>query len=116
MVTINNITVAKDTEQDLVLAPRFYWWLFLQPKLLVRKYPQRELESDDTSVVVSATRQKSHTRRFDKTDIDWSSIEKQLFQGRSLFLARKKLRDKLTYFTCERPTQASGPATRKRVN
>lgn len=58
-VTLNNRTVAKDTEQDLALAPRFYWRLFFQPKLkelLTRKYPQRKLGSDDTSVVISATR------------------------------------------------------------
>jgi hypothetical protein len=87
--------VAKDTEQDLVLAPRFYWRLFLQPKLkelLIRKYPHRKLESDDTSVVVSAIRQKGLTRRFDKTDVDWSSIEKQLFDWGDLFLAGKTLR------------------------
>ena len=80
-VTLNNRTVANDTEQDLVLAPRFHWRLVLQPKLkelLVRKYPRRTLESDDTSVVVSATRQKCLTVRFDGTDIHWSSIEKQL--------------------------------------
>lgn len=84
--------MAKDTEQDLVLAPRFYWRLFLQPKLkelLVRKYPHRKLESDDTSVIVSATRQKGLTRRFDRTDVDWCSIEKQLFDWGDLFLAGK---------------------------
>jgi hypothetical protein len=71
-ITPNNRTVAKDTEQDLVLAPRFHWRLFLRPKLeelLIRKYPYRKLESDNTSLVVSATRQKGLTRRFDKTDI-----------------------------------------------
>jgi hypothetical protein len=72
--------VAKDTEQDLVLAPRFHWRLSLQPKLkelLVRKYLHRNLESDDTTVVVSATRQNGFTLRFDGTDVDWTSIEKQ---------------------------------------
>jgi len=91
-VTFNHRTVAKDTEQDLVLATRFHWMLFLQPKLkelLARKYPHRKLESDDTSVVVSVTRQKGLTLRFDGTEIDWSSIEKQLSDwGISLFRAR----------------------------
>ncbi|KAJ5472033.1 hypothetical protein N7539_008602 [Penicillium diatomitis] len=52
------------TEQDLVLAPRFHWRLFLQPKLkelFTRKYLYRKLESDNISVVVSATRQKGLT-------------------------------------------------------
>lgn len=81
-------------EQDLVLAPRFHWRLFLQPKLkeLVQKYPHRKLESDDTSVVVSATRQKGLTLTFDGTDIDWTSIKKQLFDWGDLSLAGKKLR------------------------
>ncbi|CAG8428374.1 unnamed protein product [Penicillium salamii] len=99
-ITLNNRTVAKDTEQDLVLAPSFYWRLFLQPKLkelLIRKYPHRKLESDDTSVVVSATRQKGLTRRFDGTDVDWSSIEKQLFDWGDLFLAGKTLRLSISF-------------------
>jgi hypothetical protein len=49
-------------------------------------------ESDDTSVVVSATRQKGFTLRFDGTDIDWTSIEKQLLDWGDLFLAGKKPR------------------------
>lgn len=60
-VTLNNRTVAKDFEQVPVLASRFHWRLFLQPKLkelLVRKYPHRKLELNDTTVVVFATRQK----------------------------------------------------------
>jgi hypothetical protein len=61
-------------------------------ELLVRKYPYRKLESDNTSIVVSATRQKGFTLRFDRTDVDWTSIEKQLLDWGELFLASKKLR------------------------
>ncbi|KAF3404054.1 hypothetical protein F1880_010328, partial [Penicillium rolfsii] len=32
-VTFNNKTIRKNTEQGLVLAPRFHWRLFLEPKL-----------------------------------------------------------------------------------
>lgn len=78
-VTRNNRTVAKHTEHDLILAPRFLWRLFLQMKLkelLIRKYPHRILESD---VVISATQQKGLTLKFDGTDIHLTSIEKQVF-------------------------------------
>jgi hypothetical protein len=61
-------------------------------ELLVREYPHRKLESDDTSVVVSATRQKGLARRWDGTDIDWTFIEKQLLDWGDLFLAGKKRR------------------------
>ncbi|PGH30703.1 hypothetical protein GX50_06516 [[Emmonsia] crescens] len=95
-VTLNNRTVVKDTEQDLVLAPGFYWRLFLQPKLkelLCCKYPHRSIVSDDTSVVVSVTRlQDKLTRRFDQTSIDWPAIEKQLFEWGDHFLAGKRMK------------------------
>ncbi|KAH8434447.1 uncharacterized protein LDX57_012094 [Aspergillus melleus] len=118
-ITLNNRTVAKDTEQDLVLAPRYYWRLFLQPKLkelLLRKYPYRKLESDDTSVVVSATRQKGLTLRFDGTDVDWTSIEKQLLDWGDLFLAGKKLRLVISFNYMENTSSSnvSGRTTDKR--
>lgn len=37
-VILNNRTVAKDKEQDLALAPRFHWRVFLQPKLKELQY------------------------------------------------------------------------------
>ena len=45
-VTLNNRTMAKDTEQNLVLAPKSHWRVFLEPKLkelLCRKYPHRRI-------------------------------------------------------------------------
>lgn len=94
-VTLNNKTVAKDTEQDLVLAPGFYWRLFLQPKLeelLCRKHPHKSIISDDTSIVILVTRhQDKLTRWFDQTNNHWPAIEKQLFEWGHLFLAGKKM-------------------------
>ncbi|PGH02176.1 hypothetical protein AJ80_08899 [Polytolypa hystricis UAMH7299] len=76
-ITLNKRTVIKDTEQDLVLAPGFYWRLFLEPKLrekLCAKYPHRKIVLDDTSIVVMP------------------DIEKQLSEWGHHFLAGKRLK------------------------
>ena len=56
-VILNNKLITKDTEQDLVLAPNFYWSLFLRPKLekpLCKKLsPNKRVRLDDTNVAVS---------------------------------------------------------------
>ncbi|KAI9041044.1 uncharacterized protein KD926_007460 [Aspergillus affinis] len=94
-VTLNTKTVIKDTEQDLVLAPGFYWRLFFQPKLrekLCLKYPHKKIALDDTSIVVTVPRRDKLTRQFGKTDIDWPGIEKQLLEWGYHFLAGKKLK------------------------
>ncbi|KAJ5865177.1 uncharacterized protein N7529_007093 [Penicillium soppii] len=95
-VTLNNKVVRKNTEQDLVLAPRFYWRLFLQPKLnelVGKKFPQRRVELDDTAIVVSVNRrtQQDLILCFDQTDVDWPTVEKQLLSWGDLFSAGKKL-------------------------
>jgi hypothetical protein len=102
-VTLNNKPVSKDTEQDLVLAPRFYWSLFLRPKLenlLQRKLlPYKRITCDDTSVTVSVTgrSERDLTKRFDETDVDWSIVEKRLLAWAELFRAGKKLRLDLSF-------------------
>lgn len=83
-ITLNNKTIRKNTEQDLVLAPRFHWRLFLEPKLkevVVKKFPQKRVELDDTSIVVSVNHrnQPDLTLSCDKTEADWPAVEKQLF-------------------------------------
>jgi hypothetical protein len=97
-VTLNNRLLAKDTEPDLVLAPRFYWSLFLRDKLdkLLQKKlpPSKRVACEDTNVVVSVTErsQRDLTKRFDETDVDWFLVEKQLSQWSESFRAGKKLR------------------------
>ncbi|KAI9778682.1 MAG: hypothetical protein M1839_007913 [Geoglossum umbratile] len=101
-LTLNNKLITKDTKQDLVLAPTFYWLRFLQPKLeklLRKKLPNKRVTADDTNAVVSVTERSERdlTKRFDDTDINWSVIEKQLVAWGELFRAGKKLRVDLSF-------------------
>lgn len=96
MTLNNNKSIWKSTEQDLVLAPRFHWRLFLGPKLKEvagKKFAQKSVELDDTTVVVSVNHrnQPDLTLSCDKTEIDFSAVEKQLFVWGDLFRAGKKL-------------------------
>jgi len=97
-VTLNNKLLSKDTEPDLVLAPRFYWSLFLREKLekLLQKKlpPSKRVACEDTNVVVSVTERSKRdlTKRFDEVDVDWFLVERQLSQWSESFRAGKKLR------------------------
>jgi len=119
-VTVNNKPISKDTEQDLVLAPSFYWPLILQPKLeklLYKKVPSnKRVMSDDTSVVVSVTgrSERDLTKRFDEIEIDWPVIEKQLVAWGELFRAGKRFRVDLSFNYLE--TGQPLPASSRRGN
>ncbi|KAF3034265.1 hypothetical protein E8E11_001061 [Didymella keratinophila] len=102
-VTLNNKVLSRDTEPDLVLAPRFYWSLFLRDKLekLLQKKlpPSKRVACEETNVVVSVTErsQRDLTKRFDEMDIDWCLVERQLAQWGESFRAGKKLRLDVTF-------------------
>ncbi len=100
-MTVNNrAKTPKHTKQNIVLALAAYWQHFLQPKLegSVRRQ-NRSLKSDFTSVVVSVTQRKELdlTKVFDKTNIDWAVIERQLLAWSELYHVGKKFRVNLSF-------------------
>lgn len=117
-VAVNNKVVAKDTEQDLVLAPAAYWHMYLKPKvekLSSRKVAHnRHVEYDDTGVVVSVNdrSERDLTKRFDNMDIDWSVVETQLIRWGELFRAGKRLRVDLSFNYIDASSQLASTANR----
>ncbi|KAF7174073.1 hypothetical protein CNMCM6106_008192 [Aspergillus hiratsukae] len=94
-VTLNNRVLAKDTEQDLVSRPSSYWRQIKQKaeRVLRQKINRnRRVKPDDTSVVVSVNdrSQRDLTKHFEKTDIDWTAINRQMFMWQNLLPPRRE--------------------------
>ena len=112
-VMVNNKVIAKETEQDVVLAPAAYWHMCLHTKvqrLVSRKLPPgRNVEYDDTNVVVSVNdrSERDVTKQFDTMDIDWSATARQLVRWGELFRVGKKLRVDLSFNYVEPTTSAA---------
>lgn len=88
-VTLNKRVLAKDTEQDLVLEPSLYWQKIKQKAESVLRGKiarNRRVRSDDTTVVVSINEhsQCDITKHFERTDIDWTAINRQLLMWEKL--------------------------------
>lgn len=112
-VTLNNRLISKDTEPNLVLAPKFYWSLFLREKLdkLLQKKlsPSRRVICEDTNVVVSVTdrSERDLTKRFEERDIDWFLVERQFLAWGESFRAGKRLRVDISFNYVEVGQQAA---------
>jgi hypothetical protein len=116
-VSVNKRVIAKDTEQDLVLAPTAHWHMFLKPKienLLQSKLQSRPVTCEDTNVTVSVTdrSERDLVKRFDGTNIDWSIIERQLVAWGKLFRKGKKLRIEATFNYKDSCPSSTGSANR----
>lgn len=94
-VTLNNRTLIKDTEQDLRSNPCSYWQGIIQKaeRLLRQKINRdRRVRLDDTVFVVSVNdRLRDFTKRFEKTDIDWALINRQILLRQELLHQPKKM-------------------------
>ncbi|KAJ5100797.1 hypothetical protein N7456_006849 [Penicillium angulare] len=100
-VTLNRRVVVKDTEQDLVQMPSFYW-----PRIQARACDilhskiarNRQVRPDDMAIVVSVNdrSQRDLVKHFDGSDVDWNAIEKQLLSWASLYRLGKELRLKIS--------------------
>lgn len=103
-LALNKRVVTSDTEQNLVLTPSAYWETVLKPKLervAGQKFSGKQrVRPDDTAITVAINEHSEHnlTKRFEKTNVDWSPVENQLLIWGDLFRAGRKLRLLITFY------------------
>ncbi|RYO92895.1 hypothetical protein DL766_009127 [Monosporascus sp. MC13-8B] len=110
-----------DTRNVTSTPPNAFWTTILHPKLnklLTRKFSNKSLSTDDTSVVVSVTdrTERNLHMHFDGVDIDWTVLEMQLQTWSHLLRIGKKLRMDISFNYIEpggATTSARGGTKRK---
>lgn len=99
-LTLNRITAAKQTEDDLGLAPSDFWNEELSPKIAdIVTSTGKPCEAEATTIVISVNDRSEHdiTKRFDKLQIDWPVVERQLQAWSHFLRIGKRLRINATF-------------------
>jgi hypothetical protein len=101
-MTLNNRVIAKQTEQDIVLAPGDFWDQTLWPeleKLAEKTRSNKPCKADATTIVMSVTdrSERDITKRFDELVIDWLAVERQLQTWSHLTRNGKKMRIQVAF-------------------
>ena len=96
--TLDNQVAKRVTQPDLVRAPSLYWQQTLEGKVKDVKcrsaFCNQRARLDDTTIMASVN-DCSHNalhQHFEGIDIDWTLIERQLFQWNNLLRKGKKLK------------------------
>jgi hypothetical protein len=99
-LTVNRRIIAKQTENDLVVAPSDFWTEELFSKIAdIVKSTGKSCEADATTIAIYVNDRSEHdiTKRFAKLDIDWLVIERQLQTWSHLLRIGKKLRINVSF-------------------
>jgi hypothetical protein len=78
-LALNRRVIAKQTEDDLFIAPGDFWNEELSSKIIdIARSTGKTYEPDATTVVLSANDRSEHdtTKRFERLDIGWLIIER----------------------------------------
>jgi hypothetical protein len=99
-LTVNKRVVAKQTEDDLVLAPSDFWNEVLSSKIAdIAKSTGKPCKADATTIVMSVNdrSERDITKRFDELQVDWIIVESKLQAWSHLLRIGKRLRVGVTF-------------------
>ena len=99
-LTLNRRVAAKQTENDLVVAPSDFWNEELSSQIAdIVKSTGKSCEADATTIAISVNDHSEYdiTKRFEKLEIDWLIVERQLQTWSHLLRIGKKLRINVSF-------------------
>lgn len=99
-LTLNRRVAAKQTENDIVVAPSDFWNKELSAKIAdIVKSTDKSCEADATTIAISVNDRLEHdiTKRFQNLEIDWSIVERQLQAWSYLLRIGKRLRINISF-------------------